>query len=121
MFTSEILEADDFIALKPITKVLYFYLCLNADDDGLINNVQLVKRMTGAKQGDLNILADKNYIIIFPSGVVAIVHWWRHNNKDTLHHRPTSCAKELSKLSYSELTREYELKTAFDMETAEPP
>jgi DnaD/phage-associated family protein len=61
------------------TSNLYFRLLGKADDDGFVGNKGLAMQMAKASEDDLRILQAKNYILLFPSGVLVIVHWKIHN------------------------------------------
>ncbi|MCR5146846.1 MAG: replisome organizer [Clostridia bacterium] len=85
MFSKTIIDSDIFLDMPTSTRLLYYDLAMRADDDGFINNPRKIARMTGASDDDLKILASKNYIIPFASGIVVIRHWRVHNyiRKDT--------------------------------------
>ena len=48
MFSKDVLMTDDFLDLPPTTKVLYFFLNLEADDDGFVANPRTVMRFIGS-------------------------------------------------------------------------
>ena len=85
MFSKTIIDSDIFLDMPTSSRLLYYDLAMRADDDGFINNPRKIARMTGASDDDLKILASKNYIIPFDSGIVVIRHWRVHNyiRKDT--------------------------------------
>ena len=85
MFSKTIIDSDIFLDMPTSTRLLYYDLAMRADDDGFINSPRKIARMTGASDDDLKILASKNYIIPFASGIVVIRHWRVHNyiRKDT--------------------------------------
>lgn len=98
MFSKSITEGDSFIDLPLTSQALYFHLGMQADDQGFVSP-QRVIRMIGAKVVDLNLLARKNFVIPFESGVIVITHWNENNylQKDRLKH--TIFAKEASQLA----------------------
>ena len=102
MFAKSIIDSDSFMNMPFSAQALYFQLSLRADDDGFLNNTQMILRMTGAGNDDLKLLADKNFIIIFESGAVAVTHWKVHNyiRKDT--YKATICSKEKATLFFDE-------------------
>ncbi|WP_144313258.1 DnaD domain-containing protein [Streptococcus lutetiensis] len=71
---------DEFLELPPTTQTLYFFLNLEADDDGFVGNPKTIMRLTGTKNDDMKLLLDKNYVILFQSGVVVITDWLEHNS-----------------------------------------
>lgn len=79
MFSIKIIDSDEFLDLPLETQSLYFHLAMRADDDGFVNSSRRLVRTIGASQGDLKMLVDKRFIILFDSGVVAIRHWKVHN------------------------------------------
>lgn len=80
MISTEVFETDLFNDLPTSAQSLYTHYLLHADDDGMIGNPKLLRRMYGANEDDLKILIAKNYLIPFPDGVVAITHWKQMNN-----------------------------------------
>lgn len=86
MFSPDITSSDHFLDMGVSARELYFQLGMNADDDGF-TSPKKVMRMTGASYDDLKILVQKNFIIPFDSGVVAITHWRTNNllRKDWYH------------------------------------
>lgn len=87
MFAKQIIDSDAFLDMPLSTQALYFHLSMRADDEGFINNPRKIQRMIGASDDDLKLLAAKNFIIPFESGVVVIKHWKIHNyiRTDRLH------------------------------------
>ena len=79
MFSKTIIDSDMFLDMPLSTQSLYFHLSMRGDDDGFINNPKKIQRMIGATDDDLRILAAKQFIIPFESGIVVIKHWRIHN------------------------------------------
>lgn len=79
MFAKTIIDSDAFLDMPLSTQSLYFHLSMRADDEGFINNPKKIQRMIGATEDDLKLLALKNFVIPFESGVVVIKHWKIHN------------------------------------------
>ena len=74
---------------------------MNADDDGFVNPKRIL-RMIGAGEDDLKILILKRYLLVFPSGVVVIKHWWINNQLRQDRHHPTTYKLEYDKLTKNE-------------------
>lgn len=96
MFSNSVIGSDEFIEMPDSSQVLYFYLSMQADDDGFVDNWKSIMRMTGKKEDDLKILIAKAFIIPFDTGVIVIRHW-RLNNyiqkdryKETIHKKEKS-------------------------------
>lgn len=91
MFSNLVIASDDFLEMPDSSQNLYFYLSMQADDDGFVDNWKSIMRMTGKKEDDLKILIAKSFIIPFETGIIVIRHW-RLNNyiqkdryKETIH------------------------------------
>ncbi len=85
MFAKTIIDSDAFIDMPVTARLLYYDLSMRADDDGFVNSPKKIMRMIGASDGDMQVLLDKKFVILFESGVVVIKHWRIHNyiRKDT--------------------------------------
>lgn len=99
MFSNSVIGSDDFIEMPDSSQLLYFYLSMQADDDGFVDNWKSIMRMTGKKEDDLKILVAKSFVIPFDTGVIVIRHW-RLNNyiqkdryKETIHKKEKSLLK----------------------------
>lgn len=111
MISDSVYYSDAFIALKPLDKVLYTYLVLSADDDGMLNGVSYHMNVAGARKANLQRLVDSGFLIAFDNGIYAITHW---NVMNTIkNRRPTLYNKEFQRLFLNE-NREY-----FTKESAE--
>ncbi len=98
MFTRCIIDSDLFLDLPPAAQALYFHLNMRADDDGFVNNPKKIQRMVGASDEELRQLVEKQFVLAFDSGILAIKHWYVHNyiRKDT--YRETLYLEEKSAL-----------------------
>lgn len=87
MFSRVIIESDDFQNQSKDARLLYFNLCLNADDEGLLNNTGTVMRMCGCSAENLAELISNGYVLPVIAKVYAITHWYIHNTipKDRFH------------------------------------
>ena len=79
MFSKEIVEADRFLSLPPYAQLLYFHLCMHADDDGFIISPKSVCMTLRARQSDLQLLAEQGLIHRFDDGVVLVMDWLVNN------------------------------------------
>ena len=102
MFTQKITEADNFTALPPTTKCLYFHLCMNADDDGFSNKIRQAMFNAHADQNDFEMLISKRFILPFDSGVIVIKHWRMHNLIRNDRYHETDYVEEKAKLVLKE-------------------
>lgn len=79
MFSNKVIGSDAFLEMPDSTQNLYFHLSMYADDDGFVDKVKTIMRMTGKKEDDLKLLIAKSFIIPFESGVIVIKHWKINN------------------------------------------
>lgn len=99
MFAKSIIDSDIFLDMPLSTQSLYFHLSMRGDDDGFINNPKKIQRMIGATDDDLRILAAKQFIIPFESGIVVIKHWKIHNCIKKDRYKETIYQNEKQRLS----------------------
>jgi hypothetical protein len=79
MFSLKIIDTDMFLDMPQSTRLLYYELCMRADDDGFVASPKKILKMVGCSEDDYKILMAKQYIIPFESGVCVIKHWLVHN------------------------------------------
>lgn len=79
MFNKTLMSSNQFTALNKSTQLLYMYLNLQADDDGICVNTQVICRMCGCGKAHLQALIDSGWLLAFEGGEVAITHWHIHN------------------------------------------
>lgn len=80
MISRKIAEDDRFVDMQSVSKLLYFYLVLNADDDGFVGSVKMINFLTNADQSNYDELL-KNNLILEPTknGVYVITDWYAQN------------------------------------------
>ncbi|MQC00554.1 hypothetical protein [Limosilactobacillus reuteri] len=80
MISRKIAEDDRFVDMHPVSKLLYFYLVLNADDDGFVGSVKMINFLTDADQSNYDELLENN-LILEPTknGVYVITDWYAQN------------------------------------------
>jgi len=111
MFSREVCETDAFLDLPATAQRLYFFLGLQADDEGFLQNANSVIRLVGSSRDDMNVLTAKRFVIPFDSGVVVIRHWRQHNYVPKDRFRSTRCLEEKKQL-FLDSTNAYELSTS---------
>lgn len=79
MFAKGIVESDVFLDMPLSAQALYFHLGIYADDEGFVGSPKRIQSSIGGKNKDMQLLIEKDFIIPFDSGVVAIKHWKIHN------------------------------------------
>ena len=90
MMSKSIIKSDTFLDMPATTQNLYFHMMLDADDDGFINAPKSIMRMIGAKDDDMKVLAAKQFVIPFESGVVVIKDWKIHNYIQNDRYKPST-------------------------------
>lgn len=103
MFSKQITDMDTFLDMPATAQNLYFHLNMHADDDGFLGNVKTIRRMVGASEDDQKLLIAKQFLIMFPDGVVVIRDWHIHNyiQKDRYHQTIFTEDKKLIQLDSS--------------------
>lgn len=102
MMSKKVIHSDPFMDLPATTKNLYFYLMIEADDDGFVNSPKRIQRMIGATDDDASILIAKKFILSFESGVIVVKHWRMHNYIRSDRYNETSHKKEKAQLNLKE-------------------
>ena len=90
MMSKSVIKSDTFLDMPATTQNLYFHMLLDADDDGFINAPKSIMRMIGAKDDDMKVLAAKQFVIPFESGVVVIKDWKIHNYIQNDRYKPST-------------------------------
>ena len=108
MISKSIVESDMFLDMPASAKLLYFYLIINADDDGFINGPKKVIRITNSTEDDLKVLMAKSFIYLFETGVVVIKHWKMQNSIQKDRYHKTTNVKEMNMLMVA-YDKSYEL------------
>lgn len=80
MFSNRIIGSARFIKMPPSIQALYFHLCLNADDDGVVEAYPIM-RMLGSTEDDVKMLHVKNLVTVLNEDLVShITDWLEHNS-----------------------------------------
>lgn len=93
MFDKAIIDTDRFMDLPVSAKALYFLLGMEADDEGFVSYKKVI-RIHGGNDDDIKVLAGKEFVILFKSGVVVIVDWNKNNYLDKNRIRETEYLTE---------------------------
>lgn len=107
-FYKNILETDNFLELTEKQRLLYIYLVLTSDDDGINTNVRTQLYYTGTKEADIEALVNHNLIIKdSDSKALCISDWHYHNAVPKDRYKETDVIGFKNKLyidNYSRLT-----------------
>ena len=98
MFSLSVVDTDKFLEMPVSSRLLYYELGMRADDDGFVDNWKKILMFTGLKEDDMKVLATKQFIIPFESGVIVIRHWRMNNYLQNDRTKPTIYQKELKEL-----------------------
>lgn len=78
MFHKKVVESDPFYQLPEGAQGIYVHLCMNADDDGFVNNAQGIATRFKAGQAKLAVLVTKRFVLKY--GDVYVIKHWRIGN-----------------------------------------
>jgi hypothetical protein len=102
MFSKNIVGSDAFMDMSIGSQLLYFHLGMESDDDGFIGNPKKIMRGIGCKDGDMQELIMKRFVLVFDSGVVVMKHHRINNNWDSYNCKRTAYEDEFSMLFIKE-------------------
>lgn len=98
MMSLKVIDTDLFLDMPISTRLLYYDLCMRADDDGFVSSPKKIMKMVGANEDDYTILLAKRFIIKFDTGVCVIRHWRIHNLIRSDRYNPTTYIEEKNSL-----------------------
>ena len=98
MFSRELVESDQFLELPLSAQGLYMHICMEADDDGFVNNANRIRKVVEASKEDYQILFDRGYLLQMANGLVVVSHWKICNSIRKDRYKPTMYQSEWSKL-----------------------
>lgn len=95
MFSHNITDSASFLKMPSTSRLLYYDLGMNADDDGVVE-AYTVMRKTGATEDDLRVLVTKGFVIVLnPEDLIVFIVQWRENNKIRADRKKDSIYKDL--------------------------
>ena len=98
MFSREVVESDNFLSLTLSAQGLYMHICMEADDDGFVNNANRIRRVVEASEDDYKILFQNGYLLQMAKGLVVVAHWRICNSIRKDRYKPTVYQSEWEKL-----------------------
>lgn len=98
MFSRKVVESDQFLELTLSAQGLYMHICMEADDDGFVNNANRIRKVVEASQEDYQILFDRGYLLKMSNGLVVVSHWRICNTIRKDRYKPTVYQSEYKKL-----------------------
>ena len=76
MISDHVMESDEFLDMPLSAQALYAHLVLHSDNWGFTSQLNIIRRMIGATQSDVDCLVEKGFLMRFPgTSVVCIRHW----------------------------------------------
>lgn len=103
----DVIDTDRFMDMPISAQALYFHLGMHGDDDGFVSSPKRIVRAVGSCDDDLRLLAAKDFIKPFKSGVIVITDWAKNNTLRNDRYRPTVYAEEKAQLKQNETGRYY--------------
>lgn len=94
MFSLKIIDSARFLKMPMSSQLLYFHLCMRADDDGIVEGYNVL-RMTGVNEDDLRVLSAKGFVKVLNEDLVAYIEDWREHNKLRADRKVDSIYKDL--------------------------
>ena len=113
MLSIPIIETDKFYNLTAASQAFYMHLNLNADDDGVVDKVNLIMGQMRLRRKCYQELVDGGYIIELEEGLIAITHWHQHNQIRKERYIRGEHLERLSSLSLQENGRFIKASSAF--------
>lgn len=98
MFAKSVVESTEFVTMSHSAQSLYLHLSMNADDDGVINNAELIMRMGAFKTKDYKKLIENGFVLEISSKICVITHWRINNTIRSERYTPTLYQKEIENL-----------------------
>ena len=78
MFHKKVVESDPFYQLSEGAQAVYMHLCMNADDDGFVNNANGITNQFKGGPSKLSQLVERRFVLKF--GDVYVIKHWRIGN-----------------------------------------
>lgn len=102
MFSSLILDNDEFMDMPVESQMLYIRLNMAADDRGFCDNPKMVMKLCGACNDSIKLLLTKKFILQSKcrQSVVVVKHWWTNNNVRKERFKETKYMDVLDELYY---------------------
>ena len=79
MFSRKLLGSSKYVTMSFPAQALYLQLCMQADDDGVVDNAVPQCRLLGCDIGHLNELKQGGWLIELGDDLHLIAHWLVHN------------------------------------------
>lgn len=94
MLSNRIISSAHFLKMPVSSQALYFHLCINADDDGVVEAWPIMQ-LGGFAEDDIKVLAAKGMVKVLNEDLVAYITDWREHNLIRADHKVDSIYKTL--------------------------
>lgn len=94
MFSTRITNSARFLKMTPSAQNLYFHLCLNADDDGIVEAFRIILLLNNSED-DLKALIGRNFIKVLNEDLVSLILDWKEHNLIRADRKVNSIYKDL--------------------------
>lgn len=94
MMTKKITNSARFIKMPTDSQALYTHLCMNADDDGVVEAYSILK-LTGIREDNLRVLSAKEFIKVLNEDLVSYIMDWTEQNQIRPDRKINSVYKDL--------------------------
>lgn len=94
MFSIRITSSGRFLKMPQTSQALYFHLCMNADDDGVVEAFKIM-RMGGFGEDDLKVISAKGLVEVLNEDLVTLISDWNEHNLIRADRKIDSIYKEL--------------------------
>ncbi len=98
MVAKEMLESDDFTSMSANARLLYVYMVVYADDDGIVDNPKNIVRMAQAVEGDIKQLIENELVIPLGNKLLIVRDWLRFNKVQPSRYKPTVYAEAIENI-----------------------
>lgn len=98
MTARKVVCSDLFLHLPPTSQAFYYLMLHNADDDGLVDNVDCLLRLQGFHPTTLSDLLKTAFVLDLGDSVYALRHWHVHNYIARDRYHPTQHRDKLALL-----------------------
>ena len=82
MISKIVAHDSKFLRMKTQSKLLYIFSCLEADDKGAFNSIEIALHNANARTEHLNELVENGFLIKLKEDVYVITHWYTQNQID---------------------------------------
>ena len=94
MLTKKITSSARYIKMPTDSQALYTQLCMNADDDGVVEAFSILN-LTGIREDNLRVLSAKKFIKILNEDLVSYIMNWTDMNQIRPDRKVNSIYKKL--------------------------